>query len=170
MENSRPKKLILLLIMSALILCHLSPTRAETKFKDLTKHKGVELKTDTFLCKSNYLAAAGFWRNFNDSTIEEGIVISDESKTTTWRITLKGITAEVIRYSGATETLEQPEIFSVEPTIGGFLLISKQRSLGESTQIITIDVSSSSFVYSSQHVNPLWNRANVFYGTCVPYK
>jgi hypothetical protein len=38
---------------------------------------------------------------------------------------------------------------------------------GESPESIFIDSLTSSVVYSSQHVNPLWNRANIWYDTCT---
>lgn len=136
----------------------------------ITKYRGPSIEvSEPLLCKSNEWAAGGFWRNPRSVDIEKGARVATEPDTTTWRITIKGETAEVIRFSGAMQTLEKPEVFSVELTTGGLLLISKSRPHGVSPQIITIDLSNASFVYSTQHVNPLWNRASVFYGVCNPY-
>ena len=51
--------------------------------------------------------------------------IVTESRPTTWRITLKSNYAEVIRFTGATQSPEQPEAFSAEPTSAGILLVSR---------------------------------------------
>lgn len=161
-------KLFLLTSISA-IFCFVFAVFAETEYENLKKYRGTELKSKTLICKSNRVASAGYWRNFDDKTMDVGASISTESKTSTWRITLKEHAAEVIRHSGATQMIEQPEIYSLEPTVSGLLLVWRDRALGESPQIITIDISNSSFVYSTQHVNPFSNRSNIFYGTCQPY-
>jgi len=130
---------------------------------------GAQLKGTVLLCKSDQLASGGFWRTSAAGNVESGASIRREEKATTWRITLKRSVAEVIRFSGASQTIEEPEVYSVEPTSVGILLIYQNRASAASPQIITIDLTNSSFVYSSQHVNPLWNRANIFYGSCQPH-
>jgi len=90
--------------------------------------------------------------------------------TTKWRIDLKENFAVVTRFSGATETLEAPEKFTFEGTpTGGLLFVSKERRSGFSPQIITIDPSNGSFVYTAPFVSFLYNRANVYYGFCFDY-
>lgn len=49
---------------------------------------------------------------------------------------------------------------------GGLLLVWKDRPEGFSPQIIMIDTTTSSFVYTTQYVDLFMNRANVFYGVC----
>jgi hypothetical protein len=93
-----------------------------------------------------------------------------QSRATTWRITLQGNRADVIRFSGASQTIEEPEVYSLEQTTSGILLTYQKRSASESLQVITIDPSNSSFVYSTHDLNRLWNRASVFYGSCQPYR
>ena len=79
--------------------------------------------------------------------------------------------AEVIRFNENFEELEAPVRFSFEVTPGGgFLLVKTIRSPGTSPEVISIDPLNSSFVYSSQHVNAMWNRANIWYGSCKPYQ
>ena len=157
------------LFISFFILCPLSAVLfAGTEYEKFDKYRGPKLTATTFLCKSARLAAAGFWQNWRADTIDEGVTVNREAETTIWRITVRDKIAEVIRYSGATETVETPKLFSAETASGGLLLVSSDRASGESPEIITIDTSNSSFVYSSQHVNPLWNRANVFFGSCMP--
>ena len=132
-------------------------------------YNGSELKGEIFLCRSDQLAAGGFWREAIGSQPRQGTMSGRESTVTTWRITLNGRSADVLRYSGATQTLEAPERYTVEERGTGLILIFTSRLVGDSLQTITIDRANSSFVYSTQHVNPLWNRVNVFFGTCQPY-
>ncbi len=125
----------------------------------------------TYLCKSDQAVQGGFWLSeFGpDLLVEQAGRISKEPNTT-WRITIRGDSAEVIRFSGATQALEEPEIYTVGITAGGGLLLVYERpARGYSPQIITIDPKNSSFVYSTHHVNPLHNRASVWYGSCIPY-
>ena len=86
--------------------------------------------------------------------------------TNRWRIVLNGNVASVTSTSGTGDS--QTATFSVERTTQGLLLIHADRPPGASSQIITIDTSNGSFVYSDQHTNPLWNRATVFFGACQP--
>jgi len=138
----------------------------------LVPYSGTELTGSTFLCTSDQVAAGGYWYDATRDTVEEGASIHKETTVTTWRITLTEGSAQVIRFSGASQTIENPEIFSREITPAGGLLFVSQRLSGFSPQVITIDLTNSSFVYSTQHVDPVlfrYNRANVFYGTCRPY-
>jgi hypothetical protein len=133
------------------------------------EYRGIALRGTTFLCKSDDVAAAGFWRDIDSKRVTRDASVTKQSNTTTWRIKLLGQTAEVIAYTGATQTVEAPERFTVEQATGGLMLVSADRGAGESPQVITIDPTNGSFVYSSQHVSPLYNRANVFHGICIPY-
>lgn len=141
--------------------------------KDTNQHGklyiGSKLTATSLLCKSDQMASAGFFRDILTSKVETQAYIHSESKPSVWKIKLKANSAEVIRFSGAKETIEDVETYNVENTVSGLLLTSQRLEQGTSPQIITIDNSNSSFVYSSQHVNPLWNRANVFYGSCATY-
>ena len=133
-----------------------------------TQYSGAPLQGTTFQCKSDEVAAAGFWRDLASRRVKQSASVAKQSSITIWRIALKGRNAEVTAFTGATETVEEPQIFTVEQTTGGLLLIYRDRAPGESPQIITIDPGNGSFVYSSQHVNPILNRANVFHGSCTP--
>ena len=75
--------------------------------------------------------------------------------------------AEVVAFTGATQTLEASEQFVVSRGPAGLLLTRNDARL--STQTITIDPSNSSFVYSGQDVNLLMNKTNIFVGSCRPY-
>jgi hypothetical protein len=124
------------------------------------------LNSGVLMCTSDQLAAAGYW-NGPGSAVQQGALINRESNVNRWRITITRAGAEVIRFSGTSQTIEKPELYTVEVTpAGGLLLIWKDRPEGFSPQIITIDTTTSSFVYTTQYVDLFMNRANVFYGVC----
>lgn len=118
------------------------------------QYSGTKLAGRTFQCKSDEVAAAGFWRDLASGRVKQSASVAKQSSITIWRIALKGQVAEVTAFTGATETVEEPQIFTIEETTGGLLLIYRDRAPGESPQIITIDPGNGSFVYSSQHVKP----------------
>jgi hypothetical protein len=132
------------------------------------QYTGAPLLGNAFQCKSDEVAAAGFWRDLISKQVKQSASVAKQRSITIWRVALKGPIAEVTAFTGATQTVEEPQIFTVEHTTGGLLLIYRDRASGESPQIITIDPGNGSFVYGSQHVNPILNRANVFFGSCTP--
>ena len=147
--------------------------RSADKYERKAPYRGQKLASSTVMCKASQLAAAGFWRNLTDETVNERASIEQEPKPTYWRITLLGQsgTAQVIRFNANLEALEAPVIFTAEPTLGGgLLLVRRNREPGMSPETISIDPINSSFVYSSQHANVLYNRANIWYGACAPYE
>lgn len=124
------------------------------------------LSSGVLMCTSDRLAAGGYW-NGPGSSVQQGALINRESNVNRWRITITRVGAEVIRFSGTTQSIEKPELYTVEVTpAGGLLLVWKDRPEGFSPQIITIDTTTSSFVYTTQYVDLFMNRANVFYGVC----
>jgi hypothetical protein len=130
-------------------------------------YTGTKVTSSTLLCKASNMAAGGFW-NKNGGT-EEGARIQAEPQPTFWKVIMSSETgtAEVIRSNANNEELTSPVAFNIEITpTGGILLVSAKRARGTSPETITIDANNSSFVYSSQHVNSMWNRANIWYGTC----
>jgi len=147
--------------------------RSSDRYERKVPYTGPKLATPTVICKASQLAAAGFWRNLANATVDEGARIEEEPKPTYWRITFSGQTgiAEVIRFNSNLEALEAPVVFSAEPTPGGgLLLVRKNREPGTSPETISIDPVNSSFVYSSQHASVMYNRANIWYGACKPYE
>ena len=148
--------------------------QAADQYERKVPYTGRKFDSSTVMCKASQLAAAGFWRNFlGDATVHEGARIEQESKPTYWRITLldQSGTAQVIRFNANNEALEAPVVFTAEPTPGGGLLfVRKNREPGMSPETISIDPVNSSFVYSSQHANVMYNRANIWYGTCTSYE
>jgi hypothetical protein len=130
-------------------------------------YSGTAVRSLSLVCKAENMAAGGFWRGTN-GRIEEGARFEQEPKPTFWKISLsKDGTAQVIRVNANSEEIESPKLFSVEVTPGeGLLLLPADRLSGTSPETISIDLDNSSFVYSSQHVNQMWNRANIWYGSC----
>lgn len=146
---------------------------ASDRYERKVLYTGTKLAAPTVLCKASQLAAAGFWRNFPAATVHEGARIEEEPKPSYWRIAVSGQsgTAQVIRFNANLEALEAPVLFSAEPTPGGGLLLVKtNREPGTAPETISIDPVNSSFVYSSQHANIFYNRANIWYGACKPYE
>ena len=149
------------------------PAQSADKYERKVPYAGPKLASLSVMCKASQLAAAGFWRNLGDATVHEGARIEQEPKPTYWRITIieSSGTAQVIRFNANAESLESPVIFTAEPTPGGgLLLLRKNRESGTSPETISIDPANSSFVYSSQHANVMYNRASIWYGTCVAYE
>jgi hypothetical protein len=135
-------------------------------------YTGPKISSSTLVCKASQMAAGGFWRELSDLSVAEGARFQEETKATHWRVSVspeKG-TADVIRFNGNSEALEAPVRFSFEATTGGFLLVKTTREPGTSPEVISIDPLNSSFVYSSQYANLMWNRANIWYGSCRPYE
>lgn len=165
--------MIQLVILTALIFGIVPGVQAGQKTERLSPYSGSELKGEILLCTSDQVAAGGYWYESKTKVTEQGATIGKESRVTTWRITLRKTTADVIRFSGTSQTIEEPEVYSLEVTAtGGWLLVWQNRPPGSSPQVITIDPSNSSFVYSTQFVDLMLfrsNRANIFYGTCRPY-
>lgn len=136
-------------------------------------YTGPKVSSWNMVCKATHMASSGFWRDLSDATVSEGARFQKEPKPTLWRVSIskeKG-TAQVARFNENSEELEAPTNFSAEFTPGGgVLLVKTTRDPGTSPETISIDPLNSSFVYSSQHVNAMWNRANIWYGACRPYE
>lgn len=135
-------------------------------------YKGQKLDGQLYLCKSDRVVSAGFRRDVASGSQVEVADITKQRSVTTWRITLRGNQADVAAFTGATQTLEAPTAFSVHLAPASVLLTRQGEPLlgaGVFSETITIDLASSSFVYSGQDVNLLMNKANIFVGSCTPY-
>lgn len=160
-------------IVALAVTASIHSARSSYAYERKSPYSGPKLTSPTLMCKASQLAAAGFWRNLQDGSVEESARIEREPKPTFWRIaisTAKG-TAQLIRFNANLEALEAPVVFSAENTPGGGLLLVKtEREPGTSPETISIDPANSSFVYTSQHANVFYNRANIWYGSCKPYE
>lgn len=146
------------------------PLSAEgpTRLSHDAPYRGRELVGTTFSCKSDRVATAGFSTSVGDEgqQYSEFAGAYQEEDVTTWRVVLKGdAKADVTSFSGATQQVEPTAEFLVRRGSSHLLLLLVSDT---STQTITIDQASSTFMYSSQSLNPLWNRAAVFIGSCLP--
>ena len=174
MLGHRPKAVLTVLCFLAFLVTAaipLSTAVASDKHERRSVYTGPKLSAPTVICKASQLAAGGFWRSQSGDKVHEGARIEKESKPTYRRVAIspQTETAVVIRFNANREALEAPVDFSAELTAGGgLLLVKKAREIGTSPEVISIDPVNSSFVYSSQHVNPLYNRANIWYGSCAP--
>ena len=158
-----------LTVCIVLLTCLNTTLASGDNSSSMVPYTATKLSSTTFLCKANRLAAGGFWRN-EDGTVSEGARAETEKHPTFWKVFLSIDTAmaQVIRFNGNNEELTSPESFRIEVTPPGGILLVSERQSGASPQTITIDPINSSFVYSSQHVNSMWNRVNIWYGSCRP--
>lgn len=131
-----------------------------------TPYSGRPLDGSIFLCSSDSVAAGGFRKEVETGRVLQIAELSREKNSTTWRITLRRDQAEVAAFTGATQTLDAPEVFGVSRTADALSMFRRE---GLNSQTITIDLGNSSFVYSGHSVNALMNKTNVFVGACRPY-
>lgn len=129
----------------------------------------------SLLCESNQAASAGYYNaemGRPASAAKRSTALEQQPTVSQWRIDpLPSPTrARVTRYSGVTQQIESPEMWTVErdPVGIGWILFKAERPAGGSPETITITGATLHFVYSSQHVNPLYNRANIWVGQCRP--
>jgi hypothetical protein len=137
-----------------------------------TSYKGRKLDGQVYLCKSDQVVSAGIRSNGASGPWIEVVDVSKQKNVTTWRIMLRGNRADVVAFTGATQILEAPTEFSVQRAPASVLLTHQGEPLlgaGVFSESITIDLATSSFVYSGQSANLLMNKTNVFVGSCAPY-
>lgn len=127
-----------------------------------TKYQGRPLRASsatgplTWTCRAEYAASTGYYRGTGWTLTAE---YKKQSAPATWII--------IFQPEGARVTDGQGNVgrYQVTKTDGtGVVLVEAEA--GTSVQVITIDPSSSSFVYTTQNAQPLWNRASTFTGTC----
>lgn len=138
-----------------------------TEFEREVAYTGQPLEGTVFLCSSDHVTSAAFRRDLGTGTVTEHTYVSTERSVTTWRVAFNGNQAEVIVFQGATQTVEAPERFAVQRNQFGYFLTWQGFESG--AQTISIDLSNSSFVYSSQNLHALKNGVNTFVGSCRPH-
>jgi len=139
---------------------------AQEAYKHETSYQGPRLLGEAFVCTADRQVVAGFYNNVTLGSVQQSISVVKPVETATWRISVKSGSATVRSFSGP-QKLETSVTFSIERTATGLILISK-RPTRSSPEIITIDLTNASFVYSNQHVNQLFNRAAIWHGSCRP--
>lgn len=125
---------VIVLLFGPLIVVSVAQERQD--FSQETVYRGPKLDGNVFLCKSDRVAEAGFFQSSDKGGVTEIASISKQRSTTTWRISLTGSQAEVVAFTGATQTLEAAESFSVHRGSTGVLL-TRQDSR-PSSQTITL--------------------------------
>lgn len=163
-----------MLKMAAVPLLMLASSASLALAQDFSRtlpYKGRKLEGEVFLCTSDHVVGGSFRRDAVTQEVTEDAAVSTERAKSTWRITLKGSKADVVAFTGATQTLETAEEFVVYRREKSVLLTRQDRSLTGTpgVQTITIDLSSSSFVYSGHGVFDSKNGVNVFLGSCRTY-
>lgn len=145
--------------------------QAPPEYSREVRYEGRKLDGQVFLCRSDRAVGVGYRVDAVSGNLVEVTDVARQRNVTTWRIALRGSQADVVTFTGATQTLEAPTVFSVRRTQASMLL-SRQGEpalvAGASSETITIDMANSTFVYSGQDVNLLMNKTNVFVGSCVP--
>lgn len=139
---------------------------AQEEYKHESQYQGTRLAGGVLLCTADREVVAGFYNTVGSGGTRRLISVSQPIKTAAWRIKLGQKVATVRAFSGMQQ-FDTPYDFNVERTSAGLLLTSRRLS-GHSPEIITIDPATSSFVYSNHHVNPMLNRAAIWYGSCRP--
>lgn len=110
----------------------------------------------TWTCHAEYAANTGYYRDKGWRLIAK---YKKHSRPVTWIISLSSDGARVTDRQGNTGTYI---VTKLDRT--GIILVEAQGDT--SVQVVTIDPSSSSFVYTMQNAQPIWNRASTFTRRC----
>jgi hypothetical protein len=153
---------VLPLAAGLLLMAHLtlsSPARAMTQ-------------TTAYLCESNEAASLGYYTVFGKPADKVSGPVEQQKHASQWRIDLLPAAAQarITRYSSTLQQIDAPSSLwrmETDPMGTGLIFLPMERAQGTSPEVITITRETGGFVYSTQHVNPFYNRANVFVGQCV---
>jgi hypothetical protein len=149
-------KVLRVLVFVGLVLVARPVVAFEAKYQGRPLRVTSDTGPLTWTCRAEYAASTGYYR-------DEGWTLTadykKQSRPATWIITFQNDGARVTDAQG---------------NVGRYLMIKLDRTgialveaeTGMSVQVISIDPSSSSFVYTTQNAQPLWNRASTFTGTC----
>jgi hypothetical protein len=112
-----------------------------------------------FICMSDHAGSTGFYPNPKSRNTE---LISEFKKQTPqfWHFFI-GSDAAFAKDSQGNEQ----KMLTMKYNSEGITLVGLGRN--ESTQVVTIYPSNSSFVYTTQNSSMLWNRASTFVGKCI---
>lgn len=119
--------------------------------------KGAFEKGTKFLCISNLAGSTGVYPEAGEHRVISEF--TKQSKPATWRMMIDKENAAVVDNQGNEQVMLTTK-FNSE----GIILVGAGRN--ESVQIITIDPNNSSFVYTTQNAQVLWNRASTHVGRC----
>lgn len=111
----------------------------------------------TWTCRAEYAANTGYY--YQNGGWKRVAEYEKQSRPATWIISLNSDGARVTDGQGNIGTYI---VTKLDRT--GITLVEAKADT--SVQVITIDPSTSSFVYATQNAMPLWNRASTFTGGC----
>jgi hypothetical protein len=112
----------------------------------------------TWTCRAAQAAGTGYYRAPQGWTLTSEY--AKQSRPATWIITFQADGS--VRVTDNQGNIGNYTATKRDAT--GVILVEAEA--GDSIQVITIDPSSSSFLYTTQNTQPLWNRASTFTGTC----
>ena len=119
--------------------------------------KGAFDKGTKFLCISNLAGSTGVYPKAGEHRVISEFM--KQSKPATWQMMIDKESAAVVDNQGNEQVMLTTK-FNSE----GIILVGAGRN--ESVQVITIDPNNSSFVYTTQNAQVLWNRASTYVGRC----
>jgi len=134
-----------------------------------------EAQITSLLCESNEAAVVGYYHTEAGSGKQAekvGGPLERQKGKSQWRVDGVATATNVVRvtrYSGALHQIDVPtSVWRIEtdPLGTGFILLPTDRAQGAAMEVMTITLATGAFVYSTQHVNPLWNRTTIFVGQC----
>jgi hypothetical protein len=155
--DPRPSYLILVGPLLGLALLAMPAAAFEASYQ------GRQLRTSsatgplTWTCRAAYAANTGYYRGTGWTVTSE---YTKQSRPATWIIAFHADNS--VRVTDGQGNVGRYIVTRWEAA--GVTLVEAEP--GVSVQVITIDPSSSSFVYTTQHAQPLWNRAATFTGAC----
>lgn len=115
-------------------------------------------KDTIFLCVSNLAGSTGIYpESGGHQVISE---FTKQNKPATWHLVIEKENALSIDNQG-----NQQALITTKFNSEGIILVGAGRN--ESVQVITIDPNNSSFVYTTQNTQILWNRASTYVGKCT---
>ena len=154
------KKLIIISLLFGVTVCWSNDLRNQYK----APYEGNMLndafnEKKYFVCMSDQVSSTGFYPNPKSKNTE---LISRFEKQTPQFWTF--IIGHEAAYSKDSQGNEQ-NMITMKYNSEGITLVGLGRN--ESTQVITIYPSNSSFVYTTQNASMLWNRSTTFVGKCI---
>ena len=112
----------------------------------------------TITCQADWAASTGYYRESTGWSVTSSF--AKQRQTSTWIIVVNGDYAHFVDGQG------NQGIYVVTKFDSTGVLLVRPGEADIAVQVISIDPSSSSFVYTAQDATLLWNRASTFVGSC----
>ena len=144
-------------LLLGLVLLAQLPAASAAEYQGRPLRVSSETGPLTWTCRAAYAANTGYYRSAGWTVTSE---YQKQSRLATWIITFQSDSS--VRVTDHQGNVGRYTATKRDPT--GVALVEAEAA--SSVQVITIDPSSSSFVYTTQNAQSLWNRASTFTGTC----